>query len=290
MKQNIILVLKGFLMGIANVIPGVSGGTIALIVGIYEDFISSISHFFSNFKKNIKFLLPVFIGMGLAILLLSKLIDYSYNHVPVLVTLFFMGLVIGGIPLIISNIKSSKEKNKNINYILCIFTFLLVILFALAPVLFNTDYKVDFTNMNILSYIILLIIGIIASATMVIPGISGSLVLMLLGYYYPIINTIKNLTDFSNIFSNCLILGIFGIGILIGIVVISKILEYLFKNYKKSTYYAVLGFIIASVLAIPISTYINVENISFNLIEILFGILFLFIGMIISYYLGDKNN
>lgn len=274
-------------MGIANIIPGVSGGTIALIVGIYEDFINAISHFFANFKKNIKFLIPVFIGMGLSILLLSKVIDYSYDHFPIAVTMFFMGLVIGGVPLIKKNIDNTKDKDRPLNYILAIITFVFVIFFALAPVIFNTDSEVSFENMNVLNYLFVFLVGVIAAATMVIPGISGSLVLMLLGYYYPVIALIKDITKFD--IHGLFVLGIFGIGILVGIVFISKVIEFLFNNYKKSTYYAVIGFILASILAIPISTMINVSNISINIIEIIIGLILLAGGTFISYYLGDKE-
>ena len=285
--KSLILTIKGFFMGIANIIPGVSGGTIALIVGIYEDFINAISHFFANFKKNIQFLVPVFIGMGLSILLLSKVIDYSYDNFPIAVTLFFMGLVVGGVPLIKKNIDNAKDKDKPFNYILAIITFIFVIFFALAPVIFKTDGEVSFDNMNALSYLLVFLVGVIAAATMVIPGISGSLVLMLLGYYYPVIALIKDITKFD--INGLIILGVFGIGILVGIVFISKVIEYLFNNYKKSTYYAVLGFIIASILAIPISTIINVSDISINVIEVIVGLILLVGGTFISYYLGDKE-
>ena len=285
--KSLILTIKGFFMGIANIIPGVSGGTIALIVGIYEDFINAISHFFANFKKNIKFLIPVFIGMGLSILLLSKVIDYSYDHFPIAVTMFFMGLVIGGVPLIKKNIDNTKDKDRTLNYILAIITFVFVIFFALAPVIFNTDSEVSFENMNVLNYLFVFLVGVIAAATMVIPGISGSLVLMLLGYYYPVIALIKDITKFD--IHGLFVLGIFGIGILVGIVFISKVIEFLFNNYKKSTYYAVIGFILASILAIPISTMINVSNISINIIEIIIGLILLAGGTFISYYLGDKE-
>ena len=102
MKDNLVLVVKGFIMGIANIIPGVSGGTLALILGIYEDFIGAISHFFSNFKKNICFLAPIAIGILLAIASLSRVIDYSYKHYPIPTSLLFVGLVIGGIPMLYS--------------------------------------------------------------------------------------------------------------------------------------------------------------------------------------------
>lgn len=289
MKNSIVLMLKGFFMGIANVIPGVSGGTIAIIVGIYEDFIGAINHLFSNFKRNLKFLIPIVIGIALSILTFSKVIDYSYNNFPIVTTMFFMGLVIGGVPLIIQNIKNCKEKNKKHNLPISVATFLLVVLFAVAPVLFNLEYEVNFDNMQFIEYILLFMVGIIASATMVIPGISGSLVLMLLGYYYPIIKILKSLTDFSNLFSNFIVLSIFGIGILVGIILISKLIEYLFNNFKKTTYYGVIGFIIASIVAIPISTFINVSNIEFSIIEIMIGFVCLVIGGYISYFLGEKE-
>ena len=114
MKDSLILVLKGFFMGFANVIPGVSGGTIALILGIYEKFIGAISHFVSNLKENMKFLIPIGIGMVLSIVLLSNVIDYSYKHAPIPTCLFFVGLVIGGIPMLFGKVKDKKDK-KNIS-------------------------------------------------------------------------------------------------------------------------------------------------------------------------------
>ena len=108
--KNIILAVKGFIMGIANIIPGVSGGTLALTLGIYEEFIGAISHFFSDFKNNLKFLLPIGIGMGLSILTMSNVISASFENFPIPTTLFFMGLVIGGIPMLTRRVKEGKEK------------------------------------------------------------------------------------------------------------------------------------------------------------------------------------
>lgn len=287
--KNIMLMMKGFVMGIANIIPGVSGGTLALTLGIYEDFIGAISHFFSKLKENIKFLLPIFIGMGLSILTMSNVISTSFDRFPIPTTLFFMGLVIGGIPMLVSKIKDSKEKKQVSSYIIALITFSIVMLMAFADQIFASGIgEVSFQNMNILSYILLFIVGVIAAATMVIPGVSGSLVLMLLGYYLPIINVVKELTHFKNIFSNILIAGFFGIGILVGIVLIAKLIEYLLEKFEKKTYFGVLGFIIASVAAIPVSVYNELGNITFSISQILIGIIFLIIGMIIGNKLGEK--
>ena len=287
MKKSIMLVIKGFIMGIANIIPGVSGGTLALILGIYEEFIGAISHFFSNFKKNIKFLVPIVIGMGLAILSLSNVIDYSYKHFPIPTTLFFVGLVLGGIPLLSSKVKGKKESKNKSNYIIFLLTFLLVIFMAVSKSIFGTDATISLSNLSFGGYLLLFLVGVIAAATMVIPGVSGSLVLMLLGYYYPVITVIKEFTKLKNLGTNIVVLGVFGVGVLLGIVLISKLIEFLFNKYEVKTYFGVLGFIIASVIAIPLSTALSIK-ISFSIIQILIGIVFLGLGSIISYKLGEK--
>lgn len=287
MKESLILVVKGFIMGIANIIPGVSGGTLALILGIYEDFIGAISHFFSNFKKNICFLAPIALGILLAVASLSRVIDYSYKHYPIPTSLFFVGLVIGGIPMLYSKVKGKKEVKQVSSYVILSLTFALVIFMACSSLIFGEGLKVSLSNMGFVNYLLLFLVGVIAAATMVIPGVSGSLVLMLLGYYYPVIAVIKEFTSLKNIGSNILILGVFGIGVLIGIVLISKLIEFLFNKYEAKTYFGVLGFIIASIIAIPISTMLNIK-VSFDIIQILIGIIFLVFGYTISYKLGEK--
>lgn len=286
--ENIILVIKGFFMGIANVIPGVSGGTIAIILGIYEKFISAISNLFKNIKENFRFLIPVVIGMVLAILILSSVIEYSYDNFPIPTMLLFVGLVLGGIPMLLKNVIGRKECKMFSSYIILIFTFSLVIFMACSDLIFGTVKEVNLLELNIGGYILLFIVGVIAAATMVIPGISGSLMLMLLGYYYPIIERINDFVGFNNLTKNILILGVFGIGVLVGIVLISKLLEMLFEKYNTKTYFGVLGFIFASILAIPISTCLQISNLTFNLMQLIIGILLLIAGSFISYKLGEK--
>ena len=285
--KNIILIIKGFFMGIANVIPGVSGGTIAIILGIYEEFISKISNLYKEIKKNLLFLIPICIGMGLAIVTTSKLVSYSYDNFPLPTILFFVGLVFGGIPMLIKNVKGKKESKKISNYIIATITFLLVIFMASYKFIFSINSEVNFASMDALGYILLFVVGIVAAATMVIPGISGSLVLMILGYYYPVINTINALFK-ENFIHNALILGIFGIGVVVGILLISKLLEMLFKKYNVKTYFGVLGFVFASIAAIPLSACIELESIPIDFVQIIVGVIFLILGTVISYKLGDK--
>ena len=280
MKKNIILIIKGMIIGLANVIPGVSGGTLMITLGIYETVIDTISHFFSNFKKNLKFIIPLGIGVILALLLFSKIIGISLEKYPFATTLFFLGLIIGGIPLIIKNMNKNKNSKKVSNYIIAFISFSFIILFAML----KSGNDVNLTNINFLNMIILFIVGIIASATMVIPGISGSFVLMLLGYYKPIIDTIRNLTNFSLICHNILVLGSFGIGVLLGIILVSKLIELLLKKFETKTYFAVFGFVIASIIAIIKPLF----SIKISILEIIIGVILFIIGTISAYKISEK--
>lgn len=279
MKEYIILAIKGFLLGIANIIPGVSGGTLAITMGIYEDLIGAVSHFFKNIKKNIKFLVPLGIGAVLSIVLMSKVINYCLNNFPFPTTLFFLGLIVGGLPLLTKKVKGKKIKSSNIALFLLTFSSIMIMNF-----LNSGNSIVDLTKINFGQEILLFLVGIVAAATMVIPGISGSFVLMLLGYYKPIVATISNLTNFSDLGHNLLVLMPFGFGVLIGGILIAKLLEFLFKKYETPTYYAILGFILASVFGLALT----LVGIPVTVIEVLIGLVLFVLSFGIGYKLGDE--
>ena len=277
MKDKLFLTLKGFIFGLANIIPGVSGGTIALTMGIYEDLIKAISNILKEFKNSMSILIPFGIGTALAILSMSKVINFTLDKYPTATILFFVGLILGGIPLIFKKLKVKKQKS--INIILSIITFSIVIILA---VIGSNTSSVNLSNLNILSYILLFLVGVVAAASMVIPGISGSFMLMLLGFYKPIIKVVADLTNFDNLLHNLLVLIPFGLGVVFGIIFIAKLLEYLFSKYKTLTYYAIFGFLIASVV-----TLIMKIDFTHSIPELLVGIILLVIGLIIGYKLGD---
>lgn len=279
MKNKIILMLKGAVFGVANVIPGVSGGTIALTMGVYEDFISSISNFFNKPKKSLKFLLPFGIGAALSILLMSKLISFCLDKFPFPTTLFFVGLILGGVPMLTKKVRKKKVKTTNI--------VLAALTFSIVMIMFFMKSGNNFVNLespNLLMYLILGIVGMIAAATMIIPGVSGSFVLMLLGFYEPIVNTVGDLTTFSNLVHNLLILVPFGLGVVLGMILIAKLIEYLFKKYEISTYYAILGFVIASIITLIIGAI----STKLALVHILIGLITLVVGTFAGYKLGDE--
>ncbi|MDD4547689.1 MAG: DUF368 domain-containing protein [Bacilli bacterium] len=284
MYDKFLLVIKGAIIGVANIIPGVSGGTLAITMGLYEKLINAINTFFKNFKENIKFLFPLGVGAVLGFLLVSKLIVYSLDTFPVQTNIFFSGLILGGVPMLWKKVKDKEKNTSNIIIFIIVLASLALLTFAKS-----SSHLVSLENLDFMGYFLLFIVGIIAAATMVIPGISGSFILMLIGYYRPILDLINELTkfykmSFAEVFSSGLILVPFGIGVIVGFLLIAKLIEYLLNKFEVKTYYAILGFVLGSVLMIikPVMAY------DITLVTVITSIIFGLIGMVIAHWLGER--
>ncbi len=242
--KHIINFLKGAIIGISNVIPGVSGGTMAVSMGIYEKLIDTIGNFFRNFKKtfveNMKFLLPIVLGAGVAIILFSKLITFLLQDYSMQTQFAFIGLILGSLPFIF---KKSKEKGFKWTYIIpAIITFAIGITLAILELKGITGEPIASFNIDFVTVILLFVYGFISAASMVIPGISGSFVLLLMGAYTAIMTAISTL--------NILVLIPFAIGVAVGIIACSKLINWLLNHFYGYTYYAIIGFVIGSLPAI----------------------------------------
>ena len=258
------LILKGFIIGIAKIIPGVSGSLVALNLGLYEKGIKAISNFFKDIKNNSIFLLNVGIGILLAIILGSKLLDYLLNNYYMLTMIVFIGLLIGSN----SFIKDTKTKKQ---YIYMITTFFIMLLLFII----KTDYNYIYKD-NIINNLYVIFIGFIDAATMIIPAISGTIILMLLGSYDFF------LSIFINPFSNIKILILFFIGLFIGIILVTKLMNKLLENKKEIIYPIINGFFLSSILFLSIQTLNKISTIN----ELLISIPLLYI----SYKIGYKCN
>nr|AJG37922.1 membrane protein [Firmicutes bacterium enrichment culture clone fosmid MGS-M1] len=282
---------KGIAIGVANIIPGFSGGTMAVIFGLYEKLIYAFSHFFERPIKIIKEMwaiaIGVVVGIGLAVFAITILLD----HYPVPTILFFVGLIFGSIPKIQERANLlSKEQSPKIGMLLGMF---LLLLLTFIPV---TDHAQD--TMSIIFIIGLFFIGALGSASMVVPGVSGSLIFLIFGYYDYILNLASdfikgflsiNLDLLSDTILNVLILGV---GIIIGVVLIAKLIEKLMLSHKTLIY----GFITGLLIASPISILVNLEREypvevrdSSFLIWFL-GFALVLTGTVISYTLGKKES
>lgn len=277
-------ILKGMVIGIANVIPGVSGGTMMVAMGIYDKLIHCITHLFSELKKNILFLAPIALGMVLAIIGSSFTIEKMFEVFPFQTSLLFVGLVVGGLPTMWKNVKGSKIKVGHI--ITCVLFLSLVVGMALLGEKEGNAVDLSFSVINAVK---LFAVGVIAAATMVIPGVSGSMVLLLLGYYNPILSAINGFIraalsfDIPAIFTGVGILAPFGIGMVIGIFAIAKLIEIIFEKFPLYAYWGIIGLIVASPFAILAMGSFE----AITVISILTGAAALAIGFVIAMKLGE---
>jgi len=275
----LVLTLKGMAMGAADAVPGISGGTIALLLGIYEKLINTIGNINISLLKDLKsngftyfwqklngnFLLSLIIGIGISLITFVKITAYLFDKYPILIWSFFMGLVLATIYVIYKLIKSW-------NYINIIF----VIIATLISFYLTKINAIDNINIS-LSYI--LICGIIAASAMIIPGISGALILVILGLYSTMINAVNNL-EFDKIIT-------FTSGAIIGLLSFSKIIKWMFSKNSSLTYSILLGFVIGSLSKVwpwkselgqnilP-SSYIGENYLFYSIILISIGFLLIF--------------
>ena len=271
-KDCLILFIKGFILGVANVIPGVSGGTLAVSLGLYERGLECVTTLFKKFKENLTFIMPIALGIGVAILSTSKLVTYALTNFKAQTIFLFVGLIFGGISLIMKKVKGQKSFF-NICVLCIVFIFVLGLNFV------KTDtFSISFTNMNIIDYVLLALVGFIASSAMVIPGISGSFVLMVFGYYEKIMATISHLTTFKNIGQDLIILTVFGIGVLLGILFMAKLITKLIEKNEVRTYFAIMGFVLSSIVVLLI----EIGNFKFNFTNIATSILAFLWGYLLS--------
>ncbi len=243
-------VLRGMVIGLANVIPGVSGGTMMVSMGIYDKLIWSINHLFKKFKECFKILLPYLVGMALAIVLGAFALKAAFRDYPLPTNTLFIGLILGSLPFILKEMKGEKIGWQGV----LAFILLFALVVGLKAVEANNVTKI---SLNVGTVLLMVVLGAICSAAMVIPGVSGSMILKTLGYYEPIVTdaipgAIKGITsgNWSAALQNLGILLPFLIGIVVGIFGIAKLIEVLMKKWKGRTYCGILGMVAASPVVI----------------------------------------
>ena len=279
------LILQGMAVGIANIIPGVSGGTMMVAMGLYDKLIHCITHLKSEFKQSLKLLIPIFAGAGIAIVVLSRIFEYLLEFYPIPTNFAFCGLIAGSLPFIVKKVQGHKVTVTKIIPFLVFFA--VVILMAVMGETNGASADVSFSVVNVIK---LLGVGIVAAATMVVPGVSGSMMLMLLGYYDTILATINNCIDalvgldVPALMQTVEVLAPFGIGIVVGIFVIAKIIEFIFSKAEVHAYYAIIGLITAS----PIAILLNTDWSNFSILTLAISIVTFVAGWFTASKLGGE--
>lgn len=263
------LIIKGMIIGLAKVIPGVSGSLIAVSLGVYGIAIQIISHPFQSIKYSIVFLGNVGIGVLLSITLSSNIVSFFITKYFFVTVLLFIGFILGTFPTLIKETRIEGRKDYIVVILIAIFIFLL------SSFRNSTIY---FYENTIWDNLYVLILGFIDAATMVIPGISGTAIFLLMGSYSFILNLFSSISNLSVFALHITPLLFFGIGLSLGIIIVSKFMNYVLKYKKKETYLCILGFALSSIILLCVDLFLT----SFSIFELVVGFILFFVGYKIS--------
>ncbi|MDG5472881.1 DUF368 domain-containing protein [Jeotgalibacillus sp. ET6] len=252
-------ILRGMAMGTSDVIPGVSGGTIAVLMGIYDQFINAISGITTReWKKHVPFLLMIGLGMATAILTLSHVVEWLLVYYPQPTNFFFIGLIGGILPYLINEAKQMGSFKGKHAAILIIGAVLVASMAFLKPV---EDGAILDTAASTL--ILLFFSGAIASMAMLLPGISGSFILLIIGVYPTVLNSITTM--------NIPVILVVGAGIATGFILSSKGIRYLLNRFPLMMYSLIIGLVFGSLFVVFPGLDLNVSNVLLSLASLTIG-------------------
>jgi putative membrane protein len=238
-------IISGAFIGVANIIPGVSGGTVALLLGVYEKLTESVGEFFTVPKEKkiefIKFLSQIFIGVVIGLLVFARVIGFLYSNYREGTSFFFLGLIVASLPLVLTH-RESKQINKYGKLWFLFGLFIMIGFIVLQSFYGNGETSSGLYKLTGGYIIKLILAGAMAGGAMVIPGISGSLLLVMLGEYYNILGFVNN--------RMILPVALVGFGAVIGIVGFARIIDKLLKSHRDNTLYFIIGLIVASLVEI----------------------------------------
>ncbi|MER2064060.1 MAG: DUF368 domain-containing protein [Alkalibacterium sp.] len=259
--QYLWLVIKGLFIGISNIIPGVSGGTMAVSFGIYDDVIHAFTHVRKEFKLSMRVLVPLVIGALIGVAGFSMIIEWLLAEHTLYTAFAFVGLILGGLPILSQSFKESlyetKRKATPVHLILFAVFFLIVAWMGVADVAGGGPETI---SLGFGPLVALFLVGLVSAAAMVIPGISGSLLMLIMGYYYAVVYTINGFTsnlaafNIEELIPFTVLLILYALGMVVGIILISKVIDYFFNTYPSFTYASILGLVMASPVAVIANT------------------------------------
>lgn len=294
--------LAGLVIGVANIIPGVSGGTMMVVLNMFDKIIGAVSEFRKNIKGNILFLLQILIGAAVGIVLFSKGITFMLSNYPMITNFFFIGLIIGSIPLVYKNamaVKDTAAKGEKAkvgvgSVIAFVLAFALLVIIAFTQA---SEGTVDIYTVSVDFMLMLKLFfgGLIAAIAMIVPGVSGSFVMVLFGIY-PLVAGAAAVVfpvNMDNWLGILFPIGIpAGLGILLGLLIGAKLIDVLLKRYTQQTYFGILGLLLGSLFDLWPGFQFNLHGLIAVLV-CLFGFALAFLSSserVKEYFLKKKQN
>jgi putative membrane protein len=289
-KPNFIsYLLKGLAIGTAAIIPGISGGTIAFMLGIYDQIIEAIVSLRRHTKKSLELLLPVGIGIVVAIGLLTYPMGLALIYAPFPTVTLFAGFILGSLP----QLRKDLPVTLNVRaWFILVLPAIVAMLLGVFSVIGELDATSVLTGDAFLPKLSLIVVGFLGVSAFVVPGISGSMLLLSIGFYEPILSSLRrlldNLFDLNGLIPEVINFGLLGVGALVGFVVISVVMKWLLTHHRQEVNLAVFGFILGSLVAI----FYNYEMVpvyeQLDVFMVVLGVITLTLGGYISLELNKR--
>lgn len=293
--------LKGVIIGVANILPGISGGMLAITMGVYDKIIHGVTHLFREPLKSIRILFPYGMGAVAGIIFLSLAFEYLFHTYPLQTRLAFLGLICGGLPSLFQK-AFSKDGGSGRKGILtsCITCGIVILITVLAEMSIASGRSGESMNMaSGAAYLssgthwipVLFLVGMLAAATMVVPGVSGSMIMMMIGFYEPILQTnnacIRALSslDVPGLLLNGTVLAPYVAGTLIGVFLFAKLIERLLTRCRRQMYQVIIGLVCSS----PFVILWDVSWETVTLYQLLAGISLALLGYVLADMLGGEG-
>lgn len=253
-------IIKGIFIGAGAIVPGLSSGVLCVIFGIYEKLLDAVLNFFKDIKQNIKFLFPVALGVGIGVLLFSNGLNYVLYAFPIQTKSIFIGLILGTIPSLIKEVNEKQSfRPQNVVYLL------IALAIGIVTVILENQMTI-ISNVEEINSFYLILCGVIMSLGIIVPGVSSTIILMLLGVYSIYLQSVANLY--------LPVLIPMGIGLVLGSIVVMKVTKILLEKQYAKTFYSIIGFTIGSILVLVPQ--------GMNTLEMILSILCILLGIYIS--------
>ena len=285
-------ILYGVLIGVASIAPGISGGTIAIALGFYESLINAVADLLKHFKKNFLYLLPYGIGALVSMAALSVVINFFFIRFPLPTSTLFIGFILGTLPFIRGKFRQSLEMTyegrRKASHVITMAIFFLIVL---IPLFFKGSIGQVNLSGDFLSVLSLVGVGVIAAATLVIPGLSGTMILTAIGYYKPLLSIASTFVtalvslNLSAALEQLIFIVPLGIGVIAGAFLLAKLVSFLFRTIPSYVYAAITGLIIAT----PIVMLADINPARISVLSVLCAIVTLAAGLLLIHFLGEEE-
>ena len=272
--------LTGMAIGTAIIVPGISGGTIALVFGAFKKIVDAVDNLFTkNFWRSLLILLPFLIGAVISVAALIFPFQLAFKYCLFSIICLFAGFIIGSLPGITDQVKEKKPSAANIIQI--IVGFLVAAVIGVLSVIFdfNAGISALFDERPWFLYLIIFVVGVFGSTGLIVPGFSGSMLLLVIGFYNPVLN----LVHFTNFWSNISLLFVFALGVLVGFIIFSKLMNKMITNHKRATLFVVIGFILGSLVSIFVNSQMFAYfKDGFGLLDYILSPILFVVGLVLS--------